>query len=81
SGVGDPACDLTIAWTFFTPPARAEFRRALLGPPSGDNDGRWARGRGWALWKSLIGLAEDVVAERTFSAADQAVLAALLDPD
>ncbi|HEX2558439.1 aminoglycoside phosphotransferase family protein [Phenylobacterium sp.] len=50
--VGDPACDLTIAWTLFDAEARAAFRDALPLDP-----GTWARGRGWALWKALILLA------------------------
>jgi aminoglycoside phosphotransferase (APT) family kinase protein len=52
-GVGDPACDLTIAWTRFSGTGRAAFRRAI-----GADRGAWARARGWALWKALIGLAE-----------------------
>jgi aminoglycoside phosphotransferase (APT) family kinase protein len=51
SGVGDPACDAVIAWTFLTGPARAAFRSALRVDP-----GTWSRGRGWALWKALITL-------------------------
>ena len=53
SGVGDPACDLAIAWTFFGGEGREAFRAAL-----GPDDATWARGRGWALWKALITLAE-----------------------
>jgi aminoglycoside phosphotransferase (APT) family kinase protein len=49
SGVGDPACDVTIAWTFFRSDSREAFRERL---PL--DDGTWARGRGWALWKALI---------------------------
>ena len=49
SCVGDPACDLAIAWTTFRGPSRAAFRTAL---PLDDET--WARGRGWALWKALI---------------------------
>jgi len=52
SGVGDPACDLVIAWTYLDAPARAAFRDAL-----GLDDACWARARGWALWKALIVLA------------------------
>lgn len=52
SGVGDPACDLTIAWTFFSGESRAAFRANL---PA--DDAAWKRGRGWALWKGLITLA------------------------
>ncbi|GIF66464.1 aminoglycoside phosphotransferase [Asanoa ishikariensis] len=48
-GVGDPACDLVIAWTFFGGPAREAFRKAL-----NVDDATWQRGRGWALWKALI---------------------------
>lgn len=42
--VGDPACDLTVAWTFLSGDARAAFRRALL-----VDDAAWARARGLAL--------------------------------
>lgn len=47
--VGDPACDLAIAWTFFNETSREVFRKTL----SLDED-TWIRGRGWALWKALI---------------------------
>lgn len=52
SAVGDPSCDLTIAWTLFSDESRDAFRRALAADP-----GAWARGRGWTLWKALITLA------------------------
>jgi len=52
-GVGDPACDLSIAWTFFEGESREAFRAALR-----VDNATWARGRGWALWKALIGLAK-----------------------
>jgi len=51
--VGDPACDLVIAWTLLSGEAREAFRRALPLDP-----GTWARARGWALWKALITLAD-----------------------
>jgi aminoglycoside phosphotransferase (APT) family kinase protein len=51
SGVGDPACDVVIAWTFLSGPSRDRFRAQL------DVDAAtWSRGRGWALWKALITL-------------------------
>ncbi|TCN29737.1 aminoglycoside phosphotransferase family protein [Sinorhizobium americanum] len=53
SGVGDPACDLSIAWTMFSGESRAAFRAAL---PL--DRGTWARGRGWTLWKAMIVAAE-----------------------
>lgn len=49
SGVGDPSCDLAIAWTLFAGESREAFRAAL---PL--DKGTWARGRGWTLWKALI---------------------------
>jgi aminoglycoside phosphotransferase (APT) family kinase protein len=51
-GVGDPACDLTIAWTLFEGKCRDVFRAALR-----VDEATWARGRAWALWKALITLA------------------------
>ena len=49
SAVGDPACDLTPTWTMFEGSSRDRFKAML---PL--DDGTWARGRGWALWKALI---------------------------
>jgi aminoglycoside phosphotransferase (APT) family kinase protein len=51
SGVGDPACDVVIAWTRFAGRSRVAFRHTL-----GVDDAMWARARGWALWKALITL-------------------------
>lgn len=51
SGVGDPACDVTIAWTLFSGESREAFRTRLP-----VDDATWVRGRGWALWKALITL-------------------------
>ncbi|CAI7678073.1 unnamed protein product, partial [Penicillium discolor] len=52
-GVGDPACDLVMAWTYFDGDARAAFRDAV------DLDAAtWRRARGWALWKALVTLSD-----------------------
>lgn len=48
-GVGDPACDLAIAWNLFSGESRALFRDTLK-----VDKATWDRGRGWALWKALI---------------------------
>ena len=48
-GIGDPACDLAIAWTFFRGENRQAFRQTLKLDPA-----TWARGRSWTLWKALI---------------------------
>ncbi len=53
SAVGDPACDLAIAWTFFHGESRDKFRNRL---PL--DDATWTRARGWALWKALITLVD-----------------------
>lgn len=50
-GLGDPACDLMIAWTLFSGPSRTAFRAALDA-----DDASWLRGRGWALSVALIAL-------------------------
>lgn len=50
-GLGDPACDLVIAWTSLTGAERQAFRAAVDLP-----DDAWARARGWALWKALVEL-------------------------
>jgi aminoglycoside phosphotransferase (APT) family kinase protein len=47
-GIGDPACDLMIAFTLMTAGNRAAFRDAL-----GVDDATWTRGRGWALATGL----------------------------
>lgn len=55
SGIGDPACDLTIAWTFLSGASRNAFIKTLA-----LDSATLARARGWALWKALITLVEYV---------------------
>lgn len=43
-GVGDPACDLTVAFSLMAAETRAVFRETL-----GVDEPTWTRGRGWAL--------------------------------
>ncbi|MFE7776289.1 aminoglycoside phosphotransferase family protein [Streptomyces sp. NPDC057445] len=43
-GVGDPACDMMVAWTLLSARTRDLFRES-----AGVDDATWARGRGWAL--------------------------------
>ncbi|MEV5888161.1 aminoglycoside phosphotransferase family protein [Nonomuraea fuscirosea] len=47
-GIGDPACDLMIAFTLMSPTSRATFRATL-----DVDDATWTRGRGWALTTGL----------------------------
>ncbi len=49
--VGDPACDLMVAWNLFTARSRAAFREAMA-----VDDATWARGRGWALSPAVVAL-------------------------
>ncbi len=55
SVVGDPACDLMIAYTFFDGAVREVFRRAL-----GVDDATWLRGQGWTLWKAMLVLQDEI---------------------
>lgn len=73
--VGDPACDLAIAWTFFEGEARRAFRAAL---PL--DAGTWARGRGWTLWKALILLAGGPPDHAETAGAARVLQAVLSDP-
>lgn len=57
AGVGDPACDVTIAWTLLDAASSQVFRNAAQ-----FDRATWARGRGWALWKALITLEQRTTA-------------------
>jgi aminoglycoside phosphotransferase (APT) family kinase protein len=52
-GVGDPACDLMIAWGLFSGASRAAFRDALRDGIRLD-EATWARGRGHAVYHAAI---------------------------
>ena len=54
AAVGDPSCDLVMAWTFFSDASRETFQDALAFDAA-----TWTRARGWALWKALITLARE----------------------
>jgi aminoglycoside phosphotransferase (APT) family kinase protein len=50
-GVGDPACDVMVAWKVLSAETRGVFRDALA-----VDDATWARARGWALSQAVIAL-------------------------
>ena len=50
-GIGDPACDMIIAWNLLPTSMRPIFRAGLR-----IDDATWERGRGWALSIALIAL-------------------------
>lgn len=62
--IGDPACDLVIAWTFFAGESRAIFKEQVA-----LDSNTWARARGWALWKASFELVafEDKSSEEALS--------------
>ena len=51
-GVGDPACDVMVAWKLGSADARDAFREALA-----PDDATWERARGWALSQAVAILA------------------------
>lgn len=51
AGIGDPACDMMVAWTFLSEEARNLFRERVR-----VDDATWARGRGWALSFGVVAL-------------------------
>jgi len=46
--VGDPACDLVIAWNLFDAESRAIFKKNM-----NLDKNTWIRAMGWCLWKTL----------------------------
>lgn len=51
-GVGDPACDVMVAWKLHSAAARDAFRAALP-----VDDATWERARGWAVSQAVAALA------------------------
>jgi aminoglycoside phosphotransferase (APT) family kinase protein len=63
AAVGDPACDLVIAWTYLSGKAREIF----ISKMDMDND-TWLRARAWALWKATFELCQ--IADKNSPEAD-----------
>ncbi|NBO24421.1 MAG: aminoglycoside phosphotransferase family protein [Chlamydiae bacterium] len=53
AAVGDPACDLVIAWTYLSGKAREIFISKM-----DMDDDTWLRARVWALWKATFELCQ-----------------------
>jgi aminoglycoside phosphotransferase (APT) family kinase protein len=51
-GVGDPACDVMVAWKLHSAAARDAFREALPG-----DEATWERARGWVVSQAVAALA------------------------
>lgn len=54
---GDPATDLSVAWTLLPPSSRATFRAATRALDAEVDQDTWTRARGWALLFGLLFLA------------------------
>jgi aminoglycoside phosphotransferase (APT) family kinase protein len=74
AGVGDPASDLTPAWTFLPAEARRPFRDAVK-----PDEDAWARGRGWALSIAVIALAYYLHTNPTLVRMSRRTIAAVLE--
>lgn len=72
-GVGDPACDLAVASTLLSADGRQAFPDRLA-----VEDLMWARGRGWALWKTLTNCRHSLE-DASESEHDEQLLRAILD--
>jgi len=73
-GVGDPACDLIIAWEIFDAASREVLRSEL-----GVDDATWERGRGWALSTAIAELSYYQDANRFMAVRARHQLAAALN--
>jgi aminoglycoside phosphotransferase (APT) family kinase protein len=68
--VGDPACDLVPAWTVFDAASASRFKERLL-----LDTATWQRARGWALWKALITLVDELQTAAPAAARTRALIA------
>lgn len=60
-GVGDPACDVMVAWKLHSPAARDAFRKYL---PT--DDATWVRARGWVVSQAVAVLVSNDTKVSTF---------------
>ncbi|MEL6724831.1 MAG: aminoglycoside phosphotransferase family protein [Pseudomonadota bacterium] len=76
SGIGDPACDLIVAWSVLPAAVRSRFRVLM-----DCDDAMWQRGKGWALSVAVIAL--DYYRDRNarLSAISRQTIEAVLEPD
>lgn len=73
-GVGDPACDLIVAWELLDAESREVLRSELR-----VDDATWARGRGWALSTAIVALPYYQHTNALMAAQARHKLAAVLD--
>ncbi|MEQ1788450.1 MAG: aminoglycoside phosphotransferase family protein [Acidimicrobiales bacterium] len=73
-GIGDPACDVLVAWELFDRESRALFREALA-----VDDATWDRARGWALSTAMLALPYYVTTNEFMARQARQKIAAVLD--
>ncbi len=73
AAVGDPACDLVMAWTYLTGKAREIFIREMA-----LDDNTWLRARAWALWKATFELCQITDKTSAEALAQRMIIEALL---
>jgi aminoglycoside phosphotransferase (APT) family kinase protein len=74
SAVGDPSCDLVLAWVFLEGESRAAFRSLVA-----VDEATWARGRAWALWKAALLASTDQVTHPEENAPLDVIAAVIAD--
>jgi aminoglycoside phosphotransferase (APT) family kinase protein len=74
AAVGDPSCDLVLAWVFLEGESRAAFR-ALVAV----DEATWARGRAWALWKAALLAASGQITHSVENAPLEVIAAVIAD--
>lgn len=73
-GIGDPACDLVIAWTYLTGKARNIFIQEI------DLDEEtWIRARAWALWKATFELCQINNKDSAKASVHKSIIKTILD--
>jgi aminoglycoside phosphotransferase (APT) family kinase protein len=77
---GDPATDLSVAWSTLPPTARPIFRAAASNAFDPIDDATWVRARGWALTLGLVCLANSFD-DPQLEALGHATVQAALDDD
>lgn len=74
AAVGDPACDLVIAWTYLSGKARETFITKMDMDPD-----TWLRARAWALWKATFELCQISDKNSSEAKAQKIIIAEVID--
>ncbi len=76
AGVGDPSCDLVIAYIALGDGGRAVFRQTV-----GLDEDTWRRTRGWSIWRSAITLVDPAASQLRRQESVRALAAVLAEAD